>query len=147
MRRLTLAGALAVVLVFAANAFAASLTFEGRGSDDHKVTFAFDLVGPVKHGVIRFEDAEIRDFEISNVTQTLTCQGQEQELTVGWHFTKPMGVDDDGDFEAEEKVAPGQTAKVKGTLKGRAVKGWFRISGKAGGCTVETRRVDWNGFS
>jgi hypothetical protein len=140
--------ALVLLFVFAGTALAKTVFFKGNGTDDPKVKVKFDVVGPKdpRHGGINLEDARVEEFAITGVTQTITCQGVETERPVGYFFEDSIDVQEDGDFSGKEKVpgAGGQTARVKGQFdRGFVAKGRFRLSGDAGGCTIETGRVGW----
>jgi hypothetical protein len=148
MGKFVFALTVALVLGFAGTALAKTVFFHGKGTDDPKVKIDFDVHGPKdkRSGGIRLEDALVQDFSITGATQTITCEGVPTDLGVSYFFEDEIQVSEDGDFSHSEKVkgAGTQTAKVKGQVdNGSFVDGWFRLNGTAGGCKVDTGRINW----
>jgi hypothetical protein len=145
MRRVSIfAMAGALLLAFAATALARTYFFDGEGSDDKQVKVTFSAHGKPdssRHPPFLLKDARLEDFAVTGATQTITCQGVPQRLPVGYEFSHPIAVSKDGDWAAKEKVAeaPTQTAQVKGQFVDAAFfTARFRLSGKAGGCSIDT---------
>lgn len=129
-------------LVWPASAAAKVSFFEGRGVNDPKVRVSFDL-HIEKRGTV---EVTVRDLEIDNMTQVVTCKGQsyDEDLRMRWH--KNIDVDpDDASFESRRTIRQGGTftAKVKGEFdnKGRNATLSFRLEGDAGGCKVDTGKI------
>ena len=103
-RQVVVVVALGLGLIVPVAAHAATLFFQGGGTEDPDVVVGFEIRGPAEDGHIKFAKAHIEDFVISGVKTTRACADEGTSTTSSaYFFAKDIDFQRDGDFKATER--------------------------------------------